>query len=416
MPYVTLPVSHQNVTLYYEVHGSGPIKILFIMGLWTEGRAWKYQTDFFSAQSCYQCVTYDNRGCGRSSAPKTLEYTTVQMAKDALILIDHLNWNQCHVVGFSLGGMIALELALLAPRKILSLTLIATHAGGLISRPPFAALHFFLQWFLIRDEDQLIKNMLRIFYGKKTLNDPEKRQQFYNDWREKMEIRVPLSVIGAFGQVLAVQRHYISYSELLKIRYSNIPCTIMVGAEDQIIHEVNSYMLQRILGCKLVNFELAGHDLISEHAQEINKELLELCDSNPAKNHSSPMPIQYEAEFRTLGLCCQHRMHCFLYSCIGFSKGLLLGLILYFGLIHNLTMSEQMNSKLLTGCVIFVGCLSGLHRTVLCIFNAFQARRFAQKYQLLVGQATSSASKTALLVECAFSGGQNYMRNNSTYL
>ena len=61
-----------------------------------------------------------------------------------------------------------------------------------------------------------------------------------------MEIRVPLSVIGAFGQILAVQRHYIGYSELLKIRYSNIPCTIMVGAEDQIIQKVNYYMLQRV--------------------------------------------------------------------------------------------------------------------------------------------------------------------------
>ncbi|CAF1024350.1 unnamed protein product [Adineta ricciae] len=375
MPYVTLPVSHQNVTLYYEVHGSGPIKILFIMGLWTEGRSWKYQTDYFSTQSYYQCVTYDNRGCGRSSAPKTLEYTTTQMAKDALTLIEHLHWNQCHVVGFSLGGMIAQELALLAPRKILSLTLIATHAGGLISRPPFAALRFFLQWFLIRNKDQLVKNMLRVFYGKKTLNDPEKRQA-------------------------TVQRHYISYSELLKLRYSNIPCTIMVGAEDQIIHKVNSYMLQTILGCKLVKFELAGHDLISEHAQEINRELLELCESNFAKNYSSHMPMKYEVEVQTLKLCCQHRIHCFTYSCIGFSKGLLIGLILYFGLIQNLTVSEQMNAKLFTHCVMFIGCLSGLHRTVSCIFNAFQARRFAQRHQVFLGPAASSHIKNALLNEC----------------
>lgn len=43
MSYVTLPVSHQSINLYYEVHGSGPIKVLFIMGLRTEGKAWKYQ-------------------------------------------------------------------------------------------------------------------------------------------------------------------------------------------------------------------------------------------------------------------------------------------------------------------------------------------------------------------------------------
>jgi hypothetical protein len=43
MPYINLATSHQNVNLYYEVHGSGEIKVLFIMGLATEGRAWKYQ-------------------------------------------------------------------------------------------------------------------------------------------------------------------------------------------------------------------------------------------------------------------------------------------------------------------------------------------------------------------------------------
>jgi pimeloyl-ACP methyl ester carboxylesterase len=66
-------------------------------------------------------VSYDNCGCGRSSSPLTFEYSTVQMAKDALELIDHLCWSQCHVVGISMGGMIALELA---RGRILSLTLI----------------------------------------------------------------------------------------------------------------------------------------------------------------------------------------------------------------------------------------------------------------------------------------------------
>lgn len=43
MPYLQLPTSHQNVKLYYELHGSGDVKVLFIMGLRTEGRAWRFQ-------------------------------------------------------------------------------------------------------------------------------------------------------------------------------------------------------------------------------------------------------------------------------------------------------------------------------------------------------------------------------------
>jgi pimeloyl-ACP methyl ester carboxylesterase len=121
-------------------------------------------------------VSYDNRGCGQSSTPLTLQYTTVQMAKDALELIDHLGWSQCHVVGVSMGGMIALELALLAHRRILSLTLMATHAGGLVGQAPFIGLRLIIRSLTIKNEDQLVNNALDMLYGAKTLNNPEKRQ------------------------------------------------------------------------------------------------------------------------------------------------------------------------------------------------------------------------------------------------
>jgi pimeloyl-ACP methyl ester carboxylesterase len=98
------------------------------------------------------------------------------MAKDALALIDHLQWNQCHVVGVSMGGMIALEFALLASNKVLSLTLLATHAGGLAGRAPFVGVHHILRSIVIRDEDLIIENALAMLYSKKTLADPEKRK------------------------------------------------------------------------------------------------------------------------------------------------------------------------------------------------------------------------------------------------
>lgn len=53
-------------------------------------------------------------------------------------------------------------------------------------------------------------------------------------------------MVGIFGQMFAVQRHYISYADLLKIRYSNFPCLIMVGTEDRLVREANSYMLKRV--------------------------------------------------------------------------------------------------------------------------------------------------------------------------
>ena len=53
-------------------------------------------------------------------------------------------------------------------------------------------------------------------------------------------------MIGLLGHLTAVYRHYVSYADLLKIRYSPFQCLIMVGTEDRLVREVNSYMLQRV--------------------------------------------------------------------------------------------------------------------------------------------------------------------------
>jgi len=98
------------------------------------------------------------------------------MAKDALALINHLQWSHCHVVGTSMGGMIALELALIAPEKILSLTLLATHAGGLTGQAKFSAFQHIIQAILLRDEHSIVENALTMLYSSKTLADPDKRK------------------------------------------------------------------------------------------------------------------------------------------------------------------------------------------------------------------------------------------------
>lgn len=46
--------------------------------------------------------------------------------------------------------------------------------------------------------------------------------------------------------MFAVQRHYISYADLLKIRYSNFPCLVLVGTEDRLVRKTNSFMFQRV--------------------------------------------------------------------------------------------------------------------------------------------------------------------------
>jgi len=98
------------------------------------------------------------------------------MAEDTLALIEHLHWHQCHIVGVSMGGMIGLELALLAPHKLLFLSLLSTHAGGLTGRAPFVGIQHLLRSASIRDNHLQIENALEMLYSEKTLSNPDKRK------------------------------------------------------------------------------------------------------------------------------------------------------------------------------------------------------------------------------------------------
>ena len=84
------------------------------MGLGAFKWFWQRQTkDFGHDQSSqYSCLVFDNRGMGESDKP-IMRYTTSEMAKDTLEVLDHLGWTsrrELHVIGISMGGMIAQEM------------------------------------------------------------------------------------------------------------------------------------------------------------------------------------------------------------------------------------------------------------------------------------------------------------------
>jgi 3-oxoadipate enol-lactonase len=112
-----------SVELYYEEHGSGP-PLLLIMGLAADSAAWLFQVPDFAAH--YRTITFDNRGVGRSSKPPG-PYSIVAMAEDAAGLLDVLGIARAHVVGVSMGGMIAQELALRHPERVHGLVLACTY-------------------------------------------------------------------------------------------------------------------------------------------------------------------------------------------------------------------------------------------------------------------------------------------------
>ncbi|KAK3317815.1 Alpha/Beta hydrolase protein [Cercophora scortea] len=123
----------------WEIHGEGPIKVLFIMGLASLKSAWQRQTLFFGHEhrTRYSVLLIDNRGMGDSDKP-LMRYSSSEMARDWLEVLTHVGWHDpsaftpprsLNIIGVSLGGMIAQELALLIPTSINSLSLCCTAAA-----------------------------------------------------------------------------------------------------------------------------------------------------------------------------------------------------------------------------------------------------------------------------------------------
>ncbi|KAI5816730.1 Alpha/Beta hydrolase protein [Pyronema omphalodes] len=122
------------ISIAYEVYGNGPIHLVFIMGLNGPRIAWHRQVKYFGIDrgDQFTVLVFDNRGVGDSDAPWALKYSTSDMAKDTMELCDFLSWTkpkQLHVIGVSMGGMIAQELAYLIPDRIASLILQSTAAA-----------------------------------------------------------------------------------------------------------------------------------------------------------------------------------------------------------------------------------------------------------------------------------------------
>jgi 3-oxoadipate enol-lactonase len=120
MPYVRV----NDIRMFYELQGDGE-PLVVILGLGTDVSEW--DVIFRWLANKYQVLAFDNRGAGRTDKPD-IPYSIEMMADDTAGLIQALGMKQANVLGISLGGRIALTLALRYPERVKKLVLVSTSA------------------------------------------------------------------------------------------------------------------------------------------------------------------------------------------------------------------------------------------------------------------------------------------------
>lgn len=250
----------------YRVFGSQGDPVLFIMGLNMRGAVWMPQVD--ALQNEFRCCHYDHLGVGDSDpAPKSPTIAT--MAEDAVRVLDDLGWERAHVVGVSMGGMIAQELALMYPSRCTTLTLIATHGGGPgATLPTLRGILLFLQGILFGQETRY-RTLPKLLYTKEfreEVGEAEVRRHMRTRLAERPDRKT------VFGQIRATRRHYTED----RLAGLEMPVLLVRPGKDILIRPTQTDRLAaRINGARVLRFDDTGHGVTFQKRDALNEALRE---------------------------------------------------------------------------------------------------------------------------------------------
>ena len=250
--------------LAWHVHGESGPPVLLVMGFGMQGAVWYPQTRDLGRD--HRVATYDHQGVGGSESSGG-PWTMGNFARDGLRVADAAGWESFHLVGVSMGGMIAQHLVLAAPERVRSLSLIATHAGGPGAWvPPASAFRAVLLAKVTapRSRRALLE---RLLYPRSFVRgcDPEEL-----DARMRERLDSGASGTTQRGQLAAVRGHD-TRARLGEIR---APTLIVRPGIDALVPPRRSDELHRgIAGSRLVRFDGSGHGVVLQEAEALNQEI-----------------------------------------------------------------------------------------------------------------------------------------------
>jgi pimeloyl-ACP methyl ester carboxylesterase len=245
MPKIITP----RLGINYEILGSGE-PLLLIIGLSFSLADWGDVFPKLLAQN-YQVILFDNRDAGLSDQA-SLSYTITDMADDTAALLDALNISQCHVLGVSMGGMIAQALALRYPQRVKKLMLGCTMAGGTCSQ--------------LGDQQELAEALLTGDFA--SLLFPK---AFIKTHQAEIDaLFAKANPLHSQGEALQRQMQaFLSFDACVEVKNIQAETLVLTGDDDLLIPAANSYFIQReIPGASLQMIHGAGHGFSFSHDAE----------------------------------------------------------------------------------------------------------------------------------------------------
>lgn len=258
---------NQGTKIYWDEQGHGE-PLLLIMGLGYPSNAW-YRTRPALAGR-YRTIAFDNRGVGQSEMPPG-PYPIPVMASDAAAVLDAAGVESAHIFGISMGGMIAQEFALQYPKRVRSLILGCTAAGGphAVRSEPEATQMLMARGSMTREE--AAQAAIPFIY------DPGTPRKLID---EDLEIRRPwFPHAQAYNAQLQGILAWEAYSRLGQIA---APTLVIHGEGDRLVAAGNGKLIaEKIPGAKLVMLAHASHIFTTDQPQAAHRAILDFLASRP---------------------------------------------------------------------------------------------------------------------------------------
>ncbi|MBA2357747.1 MAG: alpha/beta fold hydrolase [Actinobacteria bacterium] len=243
-----------EVRLAYEVRGTGP-PLLLVHGLGYARWGWEPVADALAER--FTTILFDNRGVGESDVPPG-PYTARMMAEDAIAILDDAGLDRIHVLGTSLGGMVAQELVLGWPERVDRLVLACTTPGGPAAHPMPRQTVLLLGRVMLMSRNKglrlLVENALAPGAGR-----PELVERILAH-----RLSSPFDPAGWQAQAAAG----VAFDALERLDAISAPTLVLQGTADVVVDPRNAELLaRRIAGARLEFFPEGGHLFFWEDPQ-----------------------------------------------------------------------------------------------------------------------------------------------------